>query len=748
VIVTEPHSPEPEPAEPATTEGRNGVELCPLVRRPSSSAAGIFVDLLTLVAVVTGTLAVVFDLSGLRAPLAYAGDGLGVQTLVKIMIETGWVDGSPRLGAPLGQVLADYPVGGDAAHVAGLRVLTLFTKDWVLVSNLFLLLTFYTSAISSYLSMRWLAVSRLSAIATALLFSFAPFHFVRGISHLFLASYAVLPLGVVLALRVATEPLASGEGRARRIRSVLSIAALCAISASCGPYYMVFIAIVVGLTGVYFALASRSLRPLVRSVAAVVLMAVVFGINLSGSVLYRRSNGVNPLVAVRSPLEMDQYGLRVIQMLSPVPGHWLNPLANVSADLSAGIRSESSQFLGLTAAVSLVVMVAWALLSPLRERRDASDVRAVLPMLAVSVTAIATTGGASWYLSLIGFTQIRAWNRVSILVMFLSLLWLALTIDRLIEKLRARPGWGATRRSWAIPAMVTAGSLLGLSDQVSIDHDLQLPVWEVMFEADRDYFVGLEAAMSPGAAVFELPVRRFPEEAPTYGSGDYDLFRPYLQTRTTAWSYGGMKGRESEWQLDVTPLRGQPLVDALVATGFDGVLIDRFGYPDQGAELLASISESIGSEPRVSNDERWAFFALERSSSPASDATLDAVRSALLEAPRVLAGGCSGLEGEGFNRFQWCSQEVTLTVVRPGERGAVTVSFDAIAGQGTGTLTILAGETESRIAVSSTSLQAVSLEVPADVATITVRAEFVPMVVQGDPRELAFRLQGLTAEAQ
>ena len=55
----------------------------------------------------------------LRVPFAYSGDATLNLTLIKTVMERGWFYENPRLGAPSGQELYDYPVlSGDTLHVA------------------------------------------------------------------------------------------------------------------------------------------------------------------------------------------------------------------------------------------------------------------------------------------------------------------------------------------------------------------------------------------------------------------------------------------------------------------------------------------------------------------------------------------------------------------------------------------------------------------------------------------------------
>ena len=80
---------------------------------------------------------------------------------------------------------------------------------------------------------------------------------------------------------------------------------------------------------------------------------------------------------------------------------------------------------------------------------------------------------------------------------------------------------------------------------------------------------GMDAALPEGAQVFQLPITTFPEAGPTRELEDYSLLEPYLSTSSDLhWSYGGLRGRESDWQLawGTQPLR--PMLEGIASCGF------------------------------------------------------------------------------------------------------------------------------------------------------------------------------------
>ena len=67
--------------------------------------------------------------------------------LVRTMSLHGGYGFSPQLGAPFGQELYDFPLGGDRLHLVGDAVLTIFTDDPIVVVNLYYAIGFILIAL-------------------------------------------------------------------------------------------------------------------------------------------------------------------------------------------------------------------------------------------------------------------------------------------------------------------------------------------------------------------------------------------------------------------------------------------------------------------------------------------------------------------------------------------------------------------------------------------------------------------------
>ena len=221
---------------------------------------------------------------------------------------------------------------------------------------------------------------------------------------------------------------------------------------------------------------------------------------------------------------------------------------------------------------------------------------------------LGVTGGLSWILGLSGFTEIRAWNRISVFIALYTLLAVGLALDRFVAWL---PAFRWKRGAIAAGAilLVTVGVLDQTSSAIVPDTRKAAGEWN----SDATFVQRIERTVGADAAVFQLPYLPYPEaqlDLPPYGMQDYDPFRGYLHSDTLRWSYGAMRGRPGNWARRVVKLPTGKMLDAVSAVGFRGLWIDRQGYPQGTEDIEAQVADLTGQKPFQSPDGRFLFFDL------------------------------------------------------------------------------------------------------------------------------------------
>ena len=554
-----------------------------------------------------------------RVPFALSGDAGFVATMVKTTLDHGWYLNNPALGAPFGAQFHDIPYGADNLQLLMIKALGLVTHDWALVMNAYFLLTFALVAAAAYVVFRQLRLSTWTSAGLATLFSLLPFHFFNGQTFLWVSGYFAVPLGAFLVLDalgwdVWGPPLPARVATSNRLRWLVR-AAMCAVIASAGTYYAPFTMLLVAFAAALGLVARPNLARVGRAVAVVALIGVVFAVNLAPTLLYRRSHGPNVVAMVRGPEESEVFGLRVVDLVLPVAGHRLPPLADLRSKFAwespiwpaypepLGVAGATGLLLSLLVAAGLVMRPARGVRAGPRRTRVAQ-----LGILNVAAILIAVPTGFSAVLAAAGITQVRTWQRMQIFIAFFAFAALGLAVEALLS----RP-WARSRTAtmpWAIPAVAGIALVLAFLDQVPT---VIVPAYasnRTAFTGDRAFVQEIENRLDHGDAVFELPLSQFPEHDPIAGLADYDLLRPYLHSDDLRWSFASMRGRPTDWAWS---LGGRPLpafLDDIVAAGFSGLYVDRAGFLDRAVGLERELAGLVGPPDMVGTGGALLFWDL------------------------------------------------------------------------------------------------------------------------------------------
>jgi hypothetical protein len=561
-------------------------------------ADALFAGAAVVLALVGAALVLELWRADLRVPFSYTGDGTLNLTLIKGVLENPWYFFNPDLGAPNSQELYDYPViSQETLNVLLFRILGLGTGDPALVINLFFLLTFPLTALTSFLVLRRLAVSRGIALVIALLFALLPYHFQRGEPHLFLAAYYAVPLGAYLAIAVFR-----GDNLFGRWRPLLITAVMCAVvaTASGSGYYAVFTVVLVVVAALLRFVVRREREALVAGGAVVAAILAVSLVQLAPTIVYRAANGTNDQVAKRFWFESESYSLRLTNLLLPVDGHRIGPLARWKSEYTEQIpQTEArSATLGIIGSIGFVWLVAVAVAAIAGiGRRYELGLHAGLATLTVTAFLLATTGGFSTFIAVI-WPQIRSWNRLSVFIAFFSLTAVALLL-RLLERRLRGPVFAG------VLAVLLA---VGVFDQTTTAYVPPYRAVEAAWNDDAAFFAALGNRLPADARIVQLPYEPFPEPVNT-PVGIYEPAKAYLHSDDVHWSWGAMRGRPEDW---AAMLAGKPAAEVVAAAreeGFTGILLDRLALGAAAQATETDFGRVLGN-PAQPPDDRYVFFRL------------------------------------------------------------------------------------------------------------------------------------------
>lgn len=552
----------------------------------------------------------------LSVPFAYWGDAVATSAHVKTTLEMGWYESQPLLGVPAGQHYHDFPTA-DNLHLIAVRVLGLFTSDWATVLNLYFLLGFPLAALTAVYFLRRIGAGRAMAAVGATLFALAPYHFVRGESHLWLASYYVVPLALLVVVRAFQgENLwrAAPTDAPRRPWTRAAVTAVGLVTvATASTYYAVFTVTLLAVAGVAAFAQHRQWRRFLGAVSAGVVVVATALLNMLPDLLYSAQNGPNGGGLVRSGAETEIYALKITALLLPVPNHVVDRLADLRASYNSTYPLVSElPVLGGVAAVGLVLLLVVVVLRLAQLGATAPRGRWAVAVALGSVTLVAllfsTVGGVSSLLSFLT-PDLRGWNRMSIFVALLALGGVALAVDQVGGWLRAR-----TSRAVAMPAVAVVAVVLlvgGTVDQVGRGSQIDHAAVRVSFDADARWVGEIEDTFGADATVFQLPYLPFPESGITNGVIETDQLKPYLHSATLGWSAGGIKGRaRTDWPAAVSAAQAAEAGPQVAAAGFSALVVDRQYYGAEADTVTDQWTALVGPPVVTSPDGRHEVFDL------------------------------------------------------------------------------------------------------------------------------------------
>ncbi|WP_339058034.1 DUF7024 domain-containing protein [Candidatus Regiella endosymbiont of Tuberolachnus salignus] len=543
-------------------------------------------------------------LPNLSAPLGYTGDNLFLAWQAQRVIE-GWIFDNPRSGYPFGSNFLDYP-GSDSGSYIIIKLFGLLSGNYYSALTLCFLLSFPVTFISSFCVLRTFSLSKMYAASAALLFVFLPFHFLR-IGHLFYTWYFAIPIffyaGYHIFINQANQFL---SWRSPILFSGIFLGFI--ILASFGVYYAFFGVIVLVVSAMAAWAKNRNAYTMLPALSLISI--IIFGVllNIGSNLIHKKLNGANLEVAIRSPMESEVYGFKLMQLILPRPDHRNETLRHITDKYNTHfplINENSFSSLGVVGSAGFFLL---GLLILVRLAGMKIDERlAFLALVVLVLFLFGTIGGLGSLFAVTVSPMIRGWNRISVFIAFGAISAFFLGMQLVIHRYFSPKN---PTIILAIPSILIV--CLGLYDQtkpngVSNEHVKHL------FKLDRDFINQIESSVPVNSAIYQLPYMRFPETAPQHRLHTYDLMSGFVHSRSLRWNYAGMKGREGD--LFYRALAQEPIekqLDVIKRLGFAGIYIDKRGFEDNAKVLIERLSVLLGKPPQLKRaDDKVVFFRID-----------------------------------------------------------------------------------------------------------------------------------------
>jgi phosphoglycerol transferase len=432
----------------------------------------------------------------------------------------------------------------------------------------------------------------------ALLFTFAPFHFSRLFyGHDFYTWYVGIPLFFYYGKNLFFHGRTHWD--LRRPARLISLLCVVAILSSFGVYYAFFGSIVLMTCGAASSFKAATMRPLMNATLFCALIFSGVALNLLPDIAYRETHPINHEVAERSPVATEMNALKIMHLLLPQPDHRIGALKAYTKKYDTTFPlSNTTSSLGVVGIVGFLAIILSAGAGLVG--RPVQPKLGLVAIVVLSLLLISTVGGFNVLFVTLVTPLIRGWDRISVFIEFGSILAFALLID------------GCKRLNASGPAASLVAALVavvGFLDQTPTSYSATVEPAFAFASTDEAFIRQIESSMPPKSAIYQLPYVAFPESGPTQQLSVYQLGTGFFNSRTLRWSFGGMKGREGD--LFYRALSKEPSakqLDVIEKLGFSGIYIDRRGYADRGASVIADFSQLLGAAPALERPDGDVVF--------------------------------------------------------------------------------------------------------------------------------------------
>jgi len=692
-------------------------------------------------------------------------------------------------GAPFGDASTGYPFGTDLRYfptadtlqnaLAGL--FTAITGNTFLGTNAIYALSFPLTALAALWVLRIVGLRGPMAVFLALAYTAIPFHWLRT-EHLYLATIYPAVLGVGLALLVGSGEVERRLCSPRRLRTVLPLVGIVAVTATSGIYYACFTMLLCTVAVVYRITRGSTWRGIAASLTPVVGVAVLTGLALAPAFLHERAHPSFGDVAGRLPIESVVYSGNVAMALMPYPESRLPgfepvndavrhfytaafaaPTSGVTLWSNAGsfFTDAALLFAGIGLVLSLRRAARARSVGSVGARETTGDERAVgfglVGVLLATALLFFVPWGLNAVFAFVVTPQLRGWDRLVPVLLLLFLVAAAVAWRALCLPTNVRWVWGL---SGVFLVLLTLDSVIPYRAYFTQVY----AVARARVAAGDQYAMALNAAVPGDCGVLTLPYVAYPESAPVVEMGVYEPYWPALTNPEKDWSFAAMKNTvASAWQEHLGNRIDAGAIADLQAGGFCAVHVDRRGYlPADGDRVVAELTALLGTPVAVGDEGRWLAFAMP-DHSPEEAISLDTIADAPDELqtfylpPTIERTGAAppAPETDAFGEWWWLADERASFAIRAIDERA---DFNAVSAD------IRAADCQARQVVVSLSsgdqdastvvdlaageTKAVSLRLarPATDAVLSVTARGAVCTIPDDARALSVAVLNPVAE--
>ena len=527
----------------------------------------------------------------LLIPITYGGDSVFYVVLAKAIATGQWIWFNHDVGAPFGLPLAAFPQNITFTS-AVMWIIARFTSEPGLIINLFWIVAQVATSVFCHLALRTLKISFLTSLVLSSLYALLPYAFYRNIAHVSL-TYMFVPLLAAYALDVLSA--ATGEARCFTPRMTALVVAACVAMGFDYVYHAFFACFFLLAAGSLGAIIEQGWRPVKRVVPLIALIILCALVNLIPTLITWRIDGV-PAIPGKSPAEAEIYGLKIRQLLGST---FIDMLGrNVTWPLETETENKFSRF-GLVIGIGYVMAIGYGLLGLVRPGKTLIWSAGVLT---IAGTLLATIGGFGALFAFFVSPDIRAYSRISVYLGFFAVFVLGFHLD-LVRTYRWKPAFHILLGGLFAIALFDQGYPTRV---LWAGHEPDTKA----YNEERDIVGKIESDPEINQ-VYQLPNVSFPPSLARRDRIEYDHGRPYLWSSHIRWSWPNLSYKYDAWLRAIGRAGSDQFIPNLVASGFNGLWIDRWGYDDTERAIVEfDMVKRLGQPTFVSSNGRYIFYSL------------------------------------------------------------------------------------------------------------------------------------------
>ena len=458
----------------------------------------------------------------LNTPIVYYGcDDFYHKSLAKNMIDNGNIWKNEYLGYPFQAEFYNFPMVS-FTYLYICKLLSFYIKDFFLIINVYYILTFVLTSITTLYVMRKMKFADHWAAFAALVYPFCQYHYLHSILHMSAISFYGVPLIVYLCYIIFTR-----DFRQWSIKHIKTLDAVKYVSViflfACTDIFYAFFGCFFLLIVIIYKLCHKNIHNAIAGIVIIISVVCMMVINYLPAVMMMSSN-----MNRHSPSSANTYSLPLIGLVSPYNQN--HPFYFITSRVvNAGVSKDETfaSYLGLIGVIGFVTMILWLFNEKLFS--DKREIMAkLLSILNISSILLAVPFSLNFLFALFISSSIRTYCRIVIFIILFSLIALTIILENVCRKIK---------RIYQILLVVVLISI-NLFDSspraLAYNHEGE------QYASDRQFVQSIEEMLEEGAAVYQLPYISFPENY----ANDNRLLKGYLHSDKLKWSGGLVQNTE------------------------------------------------------------------------------------------------------------------------------------------------------------------------------------------------------------